>query len=77
MGYRVGFDGKWQEKFGDREDALDWAREVGEIGRLVFVVKRGLLGTRLVAVFPEDRAREGRVAWTNRGEPWVGAPPGI
>jgi hypothetical protein len=38
--YRVAFDGKWQGTFDDRDDALDWAREVGETGRLVYVIQR-------------------------------------
>jgi hypothetical protein len=47
--YRVAFDGEWQGTFGDREDAFNWAREVGETGAarlrdsatLVVVVQAG------------------------------------
>jgi len=27
--YKVSFDGKWQEDFTDRGEALTWGREVG------------------------------------------------
>jgi hypothetical protein len=69
--YRVCFDGKWQGKFADREDALDWARKVGETGRITHVVHFGYLlrwivGPRLVAVFPESQAAEGRRLWKRR-----------
>jgi hypothetical protein len=38
--YRVAFDGKWQGAFKEREDALGWAEDVGETGRLVYVIQR-------------------------------------
>jgi hypothetical protein len=70
--YRVAFDGKWQGKFDDREDAFDWAREVGETGRIAHVAAfrwspmRWLVGPKMVAVFPEERAAEGRILWEAR-----------
>lgn len=64
--YRVGFDGRWQESFEDLDAALMWAREVGETGRLVHVVRRRLLWSDLVAVFPEEREQEGRRLWKVR-----------
>ena len=72
--YRVCFDGKWQGSFDDCQDALGWAREVSETGRLVWVVHRRLIRLpKLIAVFPEDQAEEGRRLWRNRA---VGADAG-
>jgi hypothetical protein len=65
--YRVCFDGKWQESFSDREDALDWGRAVGDTGRIVHVVKsRLLLNLKLIAVFPEAHAAEAKRLWEAR-----------
>ena len=65
--YAVCFDGKWQGRFAELEDALQWGREVAETGRLVWVVKRRIiLLSRLLAVFPEDRTEEGELAWSLR-----------
>jgi hypothetical protein len=70
--YRVAFDGKWQGKFEDQNEALEWASEVGETGRIAHVAAsrwspmRLLGGRRLVAVFPEDRAEEGKHLWKVR-----------
>jgi len=65
--YRVAFDGKWQETFDFEDEAMEWAREVGETGRLVWVIeKRRLRRSRLSAVFPAERADEGRLLWDNR-----------
>jgi hypothetical protein len=38
--YRVAFDGNWQGTFHERKDALGWAEEVGETGRIVYVIQR-------------------------------------
>jgi hypothetical protein len=65
--FKVCFDGKWQGKFHDRDDALAWAREVGDTGRLVHVSEHRLLRLpRLVAVFPEDQEEEGERRWQLR-----------
>ena len=57
--YAVFFDHEWQGKSRSRGDAVEWARDVAETGRLVCVVKRRLVRSpRLVAVFPEDRYQE-------------------
>jgi hypothetical protein len=62
--YRVAFDGQWQGDFEDRDVALDWAGSVGKTGRIVHVAaRRRLLGLKLVAVFPESEAEEGRRLW--------------
>jgi hypothetical protein len=60
--YRVAFEGQWQCTFDDRDDAIAWASDVGETGRLVYVVKRGWC-PRLIAVFPRSRADEARATW--------------
>jgi hypothetical protein len=70
--YRVSFDGKWQEDFDDVGSALDWAREVSETGRIVHVASysgglmRWIASPKLVAVFPESKAEEGRQLWKTR-----------
>ncbi len=65
--YSVCFDGKWQGKFAELEDALEWGRDVAETGRLVWVVRRRiLLLSQLLAVFPEDRTEEGERMWSIR-----------
>jgi hypothetical protein len=80
--YRVAFDGKWQGKFGQPEEALEWAEAVGETGRLTHVVQFGyllrwIIGPKLIAVFPEDRAADGRILWEARTlGSWVGGGGG-
>jgi hypothetical protein len=76
--YRVSFDGEWQGTFEDRDEALDWARTVSETGRLVHVAKRRALGMKLVAIFPEGEAEEGRRLWKAReaGSGWAGGGTG-
>jgi hypothetical protein len=64
--YCVCFEGKWQEVFDDLEDALAWGREVSDTGRLVHVARRGLFWTKLVAIFPESQAEEGKWLWKAR-----------
>jgi hypothetical protein len=61
--YKVGFDGKWQENFESQHDALVWAEEVARTGRLVWVIERRRLRTRLVTAFPTERREEARRAW--------------
>jgi hypothetical protein len=64
--YRVCFEQKWRGDFDELDDALAWGREVGDSGRLVHVARFGLFRTRLVAVFPEERAEEGSKLWKAR-----------
>ena len=65
--YRVCFDGKWQERFDDLDEALDWAREVAGTGRLVQVVEQRVVRPmKLLKVFPEDRTAEGERLWQAR-----------
>jgi hypothetical protein len=71
--YRGCFEGKWQGDFEDREAALEWAREVGNTGRLAYVSAVRWFWTRLVAVFPENRVAEGMKLWNRRafsGDRW-------
>jgi hypothetical protein len=50
----VGFDGKWQEKFEDRDDAIQWAREVATTGRTVEVISRRFGFCKFLTAFPES-----------------------
>jgi hypothetical protein len=70
--YRVCFDGKWQGDFDDEAETLGWAREVADTGRLVFVARSRFFLPQLIAVFPEERAEEGRWLWKARDRGWVG-----
>ncbi len=82
--YRVAFDGKWQGGFDDLGSALDWAREVGETGRIVHVASfnRGQLmrwieSPKLVGVFPESQAEEAKRLWDKRAVgSWSGSAGG-
>ena len=64
--YRVCFDGKWQGDFSDQDEALAWARAVGETGRLTHVVHARVLRLKLIAVFPEGQQDEGHRMWKAR-----------
>jgi hypothetical protein len=50
----VGFDGKWQERFADRDDAITWAEEVAATGRTVEVIRRRFGVHKFVAGFPDS-----------------------
>lgn len=68
--YEVGFDGRWQEAFDDRDEATQWAREVAETGRVVdVVVKRRFLPRKFLTAFPESERAARKAAWSM---PWVG-----
>ena len=65
--YRLSYDGRWQESFGNEARALAFGQELSEeTGRLVFVVRRGALVSKLLAVFPESRFEEGEFLWKAR-----------
>jgi hypothetical protein len=70
----VGFDGKWQEKFDNRDDAVAWAEEVAATGRTVEVVRRRLGFCKFLTGFPESE-REALKA--HRGAPYVGSGGGV
>ena len=60
--YHVMFDGDWQQGFEDRDEALEWARAEEEPGRIVLVIRRGWR-SKVMAVFPESRTKEGKRLW--------------
>jgi hypothetical protein len=63
----VGFDCRWQESFDDRDEAIEWAKEVAETGRTVDVAKRYfLIGKKFITAFPESQ-REIREAYWKAG----------
>lgn len=63
--YEVGFDGHWQETFDDRGEAIQWAKEVGDTGRVVDVVlKRPFLPRKFVTAFPESERAAREAAWS-------------
>jgi hypothetical protein len=64
--YRVCFDGKWQGAFRHRDEALGWAQEVGDTGRIVHVARTGVFRLKLIAVFPKEQEDEGRRLWKVR-----------
>jgi hypothetical protein len=65
--YRVCFDGKWRGKFDDRDEALEWAKSVGDTGRIVHVARSRILRMpELVAVFPESQRKEAEHLWRVR-----------
>jgi hypothetical protein len=64
--YRVCFDGEWQGNFSDREEALTWARAVGETGRMAHVARARGLRLELIAVFPQDQDEKGHRLWKAR-----------
>jgi hypothetical protein len=73
--YEVGFDGRWQETFDDRDEAIQWAEEVaGETGRVVDVVlKRRFLPRKFLTAFPESEREAREAAWVI---PWTGGGGG-
>ena len=63
--YEVGFDGRWQQSFDDRDHAIGWAQEVAERGLVVDVVlKRRFLPRKFVTAFPESERAAREAAWT-------------
>lgn len=74
--YEVGFDGRWQETFDDRDQAIQWAQEVAETGRVVDVIlKYRLLPFRkFVTAFPESEYAARKAAWS---VPWSGIGGGF
>jgi hypothetical protein len=74
--FRLSYDGRWQEWFDDEARALEFGRELGEAtGRLVYVVRRGLIRSKLLAVFPESHTALGEQMWKARA-PGVGSGGG-
>jgi hypothetical protein len=71
--FRVGFDGKWQEKFEDKEEAIAWAQEVAATGRTVEVVKRRFGFHSFLAGFPESQKEKLRSRWRQPVGLFIGA----
>jgi hypothetical protein len=65
--YRVGFDQKWQESFDNLGEAIEYAEEAAESGRMVWVAERRGWFRRdtLRAAFPEDQAERAEAIWRN------------
>ncbi|HWA54198.1 MAG TPA: hypothetical protein VG816_08505 [Solirubrobacterales bacterium] len=59
----VGFDGKWQEKFDDEDEAIAWAREVAETGRTVEVVRRRFGFCKFLTGFTESEREALEARW--------------
>ncbi|MGC1801991.1 MAG: hypothetical protein WA701_16530 [Solirubrobacterales bacterium] len=74
--FLVGFDGKWHEKFDSLDEAVEWAQEVSETGREVWVAERSWFGRgRLRAVFPEERRKMAEAVWDAQISILPGIPP--
>jgi hypothetical protein len=69
--YEVGFDGRWQETFDDRNQAIQWAQEVAETGRVVDVILKYRLVPfrKFVTAFPDSEYAARKAAWST---PWSG-----
>ncbi|UJA20743.1 hypothetical protein HJD18_11330 [Thermoleophilia bacterium SCSIO 60948] len=61
--FDVGFEGEHKATFDTSPEACAWAAEAGDTGRRVFVVSRGVFGSRLVAVFPPEEMEGGVADW--------------
>jgi hypothetical protein len=73
--YEICFDGRGQERFDDREQAILWAKEVAETGRVVDVVlRRRFLPRKLLTAFPESERAAREAAWS---VPWTGGGIGV
>jgi hypothetical protein len=72
--FLVGFDGKWQEKFNDLEEAVTWAEEVAATGRTVEVIRRRFGFYRFVTGFPES---EREALAVRRSVPYFGGGSGV
>ena len=66
--YWVAFDGKWQRRFRNAEEAKDWAarQAIPDGRRWVFVVRIGLRGQRFVAAFPSEEEAEAQAWWEHQ-----------
>lgn len=62
-GFIVGFDGKWQEKFDFKEEAVEWAREVAATGRTVEVITRRFGFCSFLTGFPDSERAALKARW--------------
>lgn len=65
--YVVGYNGKWRERFSDRDEAIERAREVSESGWTVEVISRRFGFPRFVTGFPDSERESLQARWTNPG----------
>jgi hypothetical protein len=65
--YIVGFDGKWQQKFSEVDDAVSWARDVADTGRTVEVIRRRFGFPKFVTAFPESERKRLEARWATGG----------
>jgi hypothetical protein len=72
--YKLGYDGKWQERFDDRETAIRRAEEVASTGEVVEVVTRRFGFHSFLTAFPESEREALRARW--KVVPWIGDSPG-
>lgn len=69
--WHVAFDGKWQESFHDRNEAIEWAKEVAETGRTVDVAQRYfLIGKKFITAFPESARGLREAHWKAASSAW-------
>jgi hypothetical protein len=67
----VGFDRRWRETSHDRDEAIEWAREVAETGRTVDVARRHfLIGKKFVTAFPESERDKREGIWKAASSMW-------
>ena len=59
----VGFDGKWQEKFDLKDEAVEWAREVAATGRTVEVIRRRFGFCSFLTGFPDSERAALEARW--------------
>jgi hypothetical protein len=69
----VGFDNKWQGKFDDETEAIDWAREVAATGRTVEVITRRFGFCKFLTAFPESKRAALRARWKRPVGLFIGA----
>jgi hypothetical protein len=75
----VAFDGRWRAEFQKLDDAIKYAREASDTGRMSWVVQTRFVGMfpKFVTGFPEDRQDEVEKAWhASKGGGAVGIPAG-
>lgn len=68
--YILGYDGKWQDRFDDREAAIRHAEEIAETGEVVEVVRRRFGVHSFVTAYPESERDALRDRW--KVVPWFG-----
>lgn len=72
----VGFDGKWQEKFEGKDEAIEWAREVAATGRIVEVITRRFGFCSFLTGFPDSERAALKARWRRPVGLFIGASAG-